>query len=300
MPIVTCAALALALASPATSGNFTLTEDCVAGRSASGEAQPALLVSARFAEPVVVEATGRRVEGLVVENAGNFTWIGGQIVAPGGRPGRDAAGRQYYAVLVAGSDMVTLDGVHVTDARKAVAVRQSSGVTLRNSRCDGLVEDCMIVANSQLIRFLDNQIGPFSRYLPLCDRAGVTSEGVGRKLCEANAGRWTDGWHSDALQLRNGVMDVLASGNRINSTGQGLTQMDAPGDRPLANVRFENNVIASGRNGITLTECDGCRISGNRLTSSVPGWKSVVRPGKAMACGNDVPDGGPGRDKCPV
>jgi hypothetical protein len=299
LPLVTCAALALALANPASTGPLQLIEDCVAGKSADGKAEPALRVTVRFDAPLVVEAAGRRVEGLAIDNGGNITWQGGEIVAPGGAPQRGVAGAQFYAVLVNRGDAVTLDGVHLTDARKAVTVRSSSRVTLRNAHCDGLVEDCMIVSDSQTIQYLDNVIGPFKRYLPLCERGGVVTQAVPRRDCEGSGGTWTDGWHSDALQLRNGTSDVLARGNRIATTGQGLTQMDAPTDRPLANVRFENNVIAAGRHGLTLTNCDGCRISGNRLTTSVPGWKSVVKPGKAMACGNDVPDGGPGRDKCP-
>jgi hypothetical protein len=296
---VTCAALALALANPASTGPLQLSEDCVAAKAADGNAAPALRVPVRFDAPLVVEAAGRRIAGLAIDNGGNLIWRGGEIVAPGGAPQRGDAGAQYYAVAVNRADAVTLDGVHLTNARKGVAVRASSRITLRNAHCDGLVEDCMIVSDSQSIQYLDNVIGPFSRYRPLCQRGEAITEGVNRRDCDGSGGRWADGWHSDALQLRNGVSDVLASGNRITTAGQGLTQMDAPNDRPLANVRFENNVIAAGRHGLTLTNCDGCRISGNRLTSSMPGWQGVIRPGKAMACGNDVPDGGPGRDKCP-
>lgn len=299
MPIVTCAALALALANPASTGSFTLSEDCPANTSLFGGVQAAITVPVRFQQPVVVEATGRTVHGLVVEGGGNLIWRGGTIVAPGGPPGRDASGKAFYGVLVEDAQNVVLQSVQLTQARKAVAVRGSEQVTLEASRCSGDVEDCMIVARSRGIRLLNNEFGPFRRFFTLCQRGDVISQGEGRRACEAGGGRWTDGWHADALQLRNGVTDVLASGNRITTTGQGLTQMDAPGDAPLADVRLENNVIASGRNGITLTECSGCRITGNRLTTAVPAWKSVIRPGRALACGNDVPDGGPGREKCP-
>jgi hypothetical protein len=299
MPIVTCAALALVLANPASTGSFTLGEDCPAGSGFFGGVQAAITVPVRFERPVVVEATGRTVHGLSVEGGGNLVWRGGTIVAPGGQPGRNAAGKAFYGVLIEDSSDVVLDSVQLTRARKAVAVRGSQRVTLQASRCSGDVEDCMIVARSSAIRFLNNEIGPLRLVRTRCERGDAVTEGEGRRACEADGGRWTDGWHADALQLRNGVSDVLASGNRINSIGQGLTQMDTQGDAPLADVRFENNVIASGRNGITLTECFGCRITGNRLTSAVPGWKSVIRPGKALACGNDVPDGGLGREKCP-
>ena len=256
-------------------------------------------VPVRFAQTVTVEAGTHRVDGLAIEGGGNLVWRGGQIVAPAGPPARGVAGRDYYGVLISNADGVTLDNVHLTNARKAVVVRASGNVALLNSRCDGLVEDCMIVANSFAIRFIGNVIGPFNRYLATCQRGDAISEGVGRDACVAGGGRWTDGWHSDSLQLRDSVINVEASGNRITTTGQGLTQMDARGDRPLANVRFENNVIASGRHGLTLGACEGCRITGNQLTSAVPGWLSVIRPGAALACGNVVPDGGPGRGKCP-
>lgn len=298
MPALTCAALAMLLLNPASSGTVELGEDCVPPVVAGAEVQPAFRIGLRYAAPLVVEAGTHRVAGLAIEGGGNFTWRGGQLEAPGGAPGRNDNGKRFYAVLVSGADGVTLDNVRLTNARKGVVVRASSNVTLSRSRCDGLVEDCMIVANSRTIRFTDNVAGPFKRYLPLCQRGETISEAVGRGVCEASGGRWADGWHSDVLQLRDAVIDVVASGNRIATNGQGLTQMDARGDRPLADVRFENNIIASGRHGLTLGACDSCRISGNRLTSSVPGWLSVIRPGRAMACGNTVADGGPGRNKC--
>ncbi len=301
MPIVTCAALAVALANPASAGSFTLGEDCPATTSflGFGGVRAAINVPVRFAQPVVVEAAGRTVAGLAVEGGGNFTWRGGRIVAPGGQPGRASSGQLFYGVQLLDAWNVNLQSVELTQARKAIAVNRSEAITLQGSRCHGDVEDCMIVADSRTIRYLDNEIGPFRLVPTLCERPAGVTESESRRACEANGGRWSDGWHADALQLRNGVSDVLASGNRINSTGQGLTQMDAPGDRPLANVRFENNVIASGRNGITLTECADCRISGNTLTTAVTGWRSVIRPGQALACSNVVPDGGPGRDNCP-
>lgn len=299
MPMVTCAALAVALANPASAGSFTLTEDCPANTSFFGGMRAAINVPVQFVQPVVVEAAGRTVEGLAVVGGGNLTWRGGRIVAPAGKPGRDASGKLFYAVQITDARNVDLQSVELTQARKAIAVHTSEAITLQQSRCHGDVEDCMIVADSRTIRYLNNEIGPFRLIPTRCERPTGVTESEGRRACEADGGRWTDGWHADALQLRNGVSDVVASGNRIKSTGQGLTQMDAPGDRALANVRFENNVIASGRHGITLTECADCTIRGNILTTAVPGWKSVIRPGRALACSNIVPDGGPGRDKCP-
>ncbi len=298
MPIVSCAALALVLANPASSGSYTLTEDCPA-TLAGGMPAPALAVRAQFAGPLVVEAGSHRVHGLAVVNGGNLVWRGGEILSPGGVPDRNARGAPYYGVLLRRANNVTLEGVKLHSARKAVVVEESSGFTLKDSLITGVIEDGVIVANSQTIRFVGNKVADLHWIRTLCLRPGGDSEGESRRQCTADGGQWLDGFHSDVLQLRDNVVDVLASGNQIVTTGQGLTQMDAAGDRPLADVRLEDNVIASGRHGLTLTACNGCVIRGNRLTTSVPGWRSVIRPGAALACNNDVPDGGPGRDKCP-
>ena len=298
MPVVTCAALALALANPASSGTFTLGEDCKPGLR-YGVVAPGITVAAQFEKTVVVEAGTHLIHGLEVVNGGNLVWRGGRIQSPAGTPDRGSEGPRFYGVRLVNARDVTLEGIHLSNSRKAVVVTRSAGVTLTKSRCVGLMEDCMIVSDSRTVRFTNNVIGPLSRYRPLCDVRGKITEGVRRAVCEKESGTWTDGWHSDVLQLRNGVIDVVASGNRINTTGQGLTQMGNSRDRPLANVRFENNVIASGRHGLTLGDCNDCRITGNRLTTAVPGWRSVIRPGQALACGNIVPDGGPGEGKCP-
>ncbi len=298
MPIVTCAALALALANPASHGTYQLAEDCgpVTGFF-GGTPRAALQVPVVFQRPLVVEAGDHKVHGLIVDKGGNLTWRGGQIVAPAGSQA-GLRGKPVYGVLLANASKVTLEKLHLTNARKAIVVNDSSDITLRDARCNGDVEDCMIASGARRIRFLNNEIGPFQLVATRCLRGAVLSLGEGRRQCEAGGGQWTDGWHADVLQLRNGVEDVLAEGNRINTTGQGLTQMEAVGDLPIRAVVFRNNVIASGRHGLTLGACFACRIEGNRLTTAVPGWKSQIRPGQALACGNQVPDGGPGRDKC--
>ncbi|MBU6165023.1 MAG: DUF1565 domain-containing protein [Alphaproteobacteria bacterium] len=296
MPIVTCAALALALANPASSGSFTLGEDCGPGQAPTQPA--ALLVPVRFEQPVTVKAGSHQVAGLAIIGGGNLLWRGGRIVAPGGSPDRTSSGPRFYGVLISRATNVVLDTVDLSAARKAVVVDRSDGVTLQASRCSGLVEDCMIVSASRSIRFINNDVRDLRPVPTLCQRGDSSSQGESRRQCTASGGQWQDGWHSDVLQMRDGVADVVASGNRIVTTSHGLTQMDGVGDRPLADVRLENNRIASGRNGITLTSCAGCRISGNRLTTAVAGWRSVIRPGQAISCGNDVPDGGPGREKC--
>lgn len=297
MPIVTCAALALALANPATTGSFTLSEDCRPSM-ASGTPAPAITVPVQFQRPVVVEAGKHRIAGLAVMGGGNLLWRGGQLVAPAGEPDRSSSGPAFYAVRLVNARAVTLDGVSLMNARKGVVVDRSTAITLTRSRCEGKVEDCMIVSESRTIRFTDNVAGPMHQFPSQCRIGQTITELVPRKRCEADGGAWSDGWHSDVLQLRHATTDVLASGNRIDTKGQGLTQMAARTDLPIADVRFENNIIASGYHGLTLGACEGCRITGNRLVSAVPGWRSVIRPGQAVACGNKVSDGGPGQEKC--
>ncbi len=262
--------------------------------------KPALAVTVRFRQPVVIAAGSHQVVGLAVSGGGNLTWRGGRITAPAGSgwPGL-VAGWPTHAVRLDHAADVALEGVHLTHARKAVVVSESRGISLRDSRCDGDVEDCLIADRSHHLRFENNQAGPFRLVATWCHTAGAVRRGLGRQPCAAIGGRWSDGWHADVLQLRNGVSNVVASRNRIITTGQGLTQMDRAGDAPISRVRFENNHIASGHHGLTLQDCRDCRISGNRLVSNLAGVKALIRPGTALACGNIGPDGGPGLEKCP-
>lgn len=295
---ITCAALALALASPAGGATYTLIDDC-----RSREGKPALVIRKVYRKPVTITANGRLVQGIVFDGGGNVVWRGGRIEAPSGS-GNDPlqTGPQYYGVQMKGeSRNVVFEGVQFTNARKAIVFSgPSQGLTVRNSRCEGNVEDCLIASGGSDITFTNNVAGPFTSFPSQCAVGASNIARLAKRDCVARQGQWRSGWHSDVLQLRNGVTNVIVANNVINTEGQGLTQMDKPGDAPIRSVRFTNNRIQAGRHGITLGRCEDCVIDQNDLRTSMGHlkWKAVIIPGQARACGNTVPSGGAGRQGC--
>lgn len=295
---ITCAALILALANPAGGQSYTLGEDCI-GRGG----KPALVVTTIFTRTVTINAQGRTIRGIVLDGGGNLVVRGGKIEAPLGS-GTDASegGPGNYGVLMKRrSRNVTFEQVTFTNARKAIVFGDgSSGLSVRASRCEGAVEDCLIAAGGSNIEFSNNVVGPFETKPTQCKVTSGILYTLSRAKCTAQGGLWRDGWHSDVVQLRDGVSNVVVANNVINTTGQGLTQMDRDIDAPIRNVRFTKNNIHAGYHGLTLDRCEDCLIDGNTLKTSMGhlGWKAVIIPGKARACGNTVPSGGPGREKC--
>lgn len=295
---VTCAALVLALSNPAGGGNFTLTSDCP-----SPTGKPALEISAVYRKPVIINAHGRTVKGIVFNGGGNVVWKGGQIEAPSGSgENLQQTGPRYYGVLIKGqSRNVVFDAVRFTNARKAIVFgAPAEGLTIRNSICQGEVEDCLIATGGKNIDFSHNIAGPFVMKPSFCILGQRRLDGMRKRECAAQGGEWQNGWHSDVLQLRNGVSNVLVSNNTINTKGQGLTQMDKESDAPIRQVRFTNNRVMAGRHGITLGRCEDCLIDQNVLKTANGHlkWKAVILPGQSRACGNTVPSGGAGRQKC--
>lgn len=295
--LVTCAALAAALANPASAGTYTLTEDC---RSTGG--RHPLIVRTVFAKQVTIVATGRTVAGIDFDGGGNVSWRGGTIEAPGGS-GWNAprSGPSFYGVrMVNGARNVKFEDVTFTNARKAIAFGGASGLSVQKSRCLGQVEDCLIAGAGSDVDFSYNVAGPFETKPTECALPEGIEKGLSGKKCLALGGTFRDGWHGDVVQLRHGITNVRATFNVIDTKAQGLTQMDTKGDAPISNVRFTNNKIRAARHGLTLDRCDNCLIAGNTLETSMGHlkWRAVILPGQAKACGNIVPSGGFGREPC--
>jgi hypothetical protein len=295
---ITCAALIMALSDPTGGKSYSLGEDCVGSGG-----RPALVVRTVFAQTVTINAQGKTIRGIFFEGGGNVVVRGGRIEAPLGS-GVEAlgSGPGHYGVLMnKRSRNVTFEQVTFANARKAIVFGDgSSGLSVRSSRCEGAVEDCLIAAGGSNIDFSNNIVGPFQTKPTQCKVATGTLYTLSRAQCTAQGGLWRDGWHSDVVQLRDGVANVVVADNVINTTGQGLTQMDRTIDAPIRNVRFSRNKILAGRHGLTLDRCENCLIDRNVLKTSMGHlrWKAVIIPGQARACGNVVPSGGPGREKC--
>lgn len=249
-----------------------------------------LSIKKSYPKAVTINASGAVVRGLTITGE-NVRWSSGKIVAP---KGVDGKGPDVYGLLVRGARNVQINGVTFGFSRKAIVIDRSDNVVISNNLFNGYGEDGVIAsATSRLAvernRFV-NVVGKPSE----CETAVGVAAGVSRRDCAKKGGAWTDGFHADAIQLRDGVKNAVIRFNYIAGKTQGITQMDTNGDAPLHNVLVADNEVWGEVHHITLggEGCDDCRIERNKVRR-FPGaaqWKAVVRSGPARRCGNDVQD----------
>lgn len=276
MPIAaTCASIAAILATAQGGETIALSGTC-----------PTITIARSYARPVTIDAARARVGGVVLSGA-NIRWSGGTLFAPGGLDGKGPLG---YAVLIRGGRNVRVERAIVTGAKKGMVIDKARSIVVDRVQFLALREDGIIASETAGLtvtnsRFADSIPRPSS----CTSAAGIVTMAVPHRDCR---GVWSDGNHPDAVQMRNGVTDVLIANNTVRGPTAGMTQMDTTGDAPLARVVIENNRIeTSTYHQITLTECTDCAIRGN-IVRAEKGWgkRAVIRPGQARRCGNDTTD----------
>jgi nitrous oxidase accessory protein NosD len=281
----TCATIVAALASASGGSTIKLSGDC-----------PAIAISRSYRPILTVDADGATVRGLTIQGSG-IAWKGGTIRAAAGM---DAKGKPGYGALVRGSNL-SIVGVTFTDANRGMVIDQAADIKVQSSKFVALRTDGIIASNSRNLEITRNE---FSGSLPratTCTRPDDVVRGLSKRVCTERGGHWQDGDHPDAIQLRDAIIGALIGWNRIEGETQAIGQMDAPTDRPLADIKIVGNHIrATSGHSITLTNCEGCSIIDNDVARVGPG-KTVLRfkPEMTKACGNRVADGGPGRERCP-
>jgi hypothetical protein len=246
-----------------------------------------LKITRSFASPITVDASGATVRGLAISGAG-VTWRSGTIVAP---KGTDGNGPNVYGALVTGSN-VTFSGTTFGLARKALVLDRARNITIADSFFRGVGEDGIIVSRTVGLTVVRNSFDKVVGKPTSCATPRGLLRGLAKRDCTAKGGKWTDGFHADAVQMRNGVTDAVIADNVINADTQGLTQMDTTGDAPLARIRIERNSVAATIHHITLGKnCNDCLIRGNTVRRYKPtSYKAIIRPGKARRCENDTVD----------
>ena len=223
---------------------------------------------------------GLRISG------GNIFWRGGTLTAEDGLRGKGFRG---YALHISGSK-VTISGVLFTDARLGAVVLGASQVRFENNRFSGLRADGMNLIRSSGIAVVGNVFEKSRPDPAICRRRdGSVVPGVPKRDCD---GTWQDGDHPDAVQMRNGVSDVVLERNIVTGNTQGLTQMDTTGDAPLSNVRIvDNRITTENYHTITLGDCRDCRIERNQVRRGKGSQrKAVIHAGSATRCGNSAQD----------
>ena len=275
----TCATILGVLAAAKGGETIALKGDC-----------PAITITQSYSKPVTIQADGASVRGLAVVGGQNISWRGGTISAP---KGAHATGRDGYGVLIRDAAKVSITGALITNAKKSIVLDGARDVTINDNRFQRYGEDGVIASNTKGLTILRNTFADQIGKPTECTVGGKVTLGLSRRDCVGRGGAWVDGYHNDAVQMRNGVADALIAHNQVEGQTQGITQMDKQGDAPLENIRIEfNTVRTDGYHQITLGACTSCSIRQNEVRRANGSTKkSVIRaePG-TMVCGNTVPD----------
>lgn len=291
MSAVTCLTIAAALA--AAQGGETITlapsSDCAG-----------ITIKKQYASPITIEADGATARTVVVTGAANAIWRGGTIVA---RDGVGVGEPGYGVHIYNGARSIRFEGVKFGFAKKAVALDQVMEITFTGNQFDGVGEDGIIASQVKGLMITGNTFSRTVGRPTECVVGGSIKYGLAQRDCVAAGGKWTDGFHPDAVQMRNGVTDALIADNIINGDTQGITQMDTIGDAPLKRVRIERNrVTTSTYHPITLSDCIDCAIIGNTVARTLGSTakKQIISQDGTLACGNVVQDIQKGTEPCPV
>ncbi|KQT34756.1 hypothetical protein ASG29_00920 [Sphingomonas sp. Leaf412] len=245
-----------------------------------------VVIDRTFARGITIDAEKATVRGLRIAGGG-ILWQSGMVMAPDGRDGFAYLG---YGALVTGTN-VTFTGVTFTNAKKAVVLDRASGITIMDSVFIRLGEDGVIASRTSRLVVQGNRFTQTIGKPTTClTRRGIVY-GLARRDCIARFGLWVDGYHADAVQMRNAVVDATIANNVIDGNTQGVTQMDTVGDAPLRRITVEDNHVAANAHQITLGKCVDCVIRDNTVRRwRWNGYRAVIRRGRARRCGNQVQD----------
>lgn len=285
MILATCATIAAILSSASGGEIIQLTGTC-----------PTVKVTKLYKSRVTVQADKATVKGLSV-TGGNITWQGGVIQAAAGA---FSTGPDGYAINLRGAASVNIENVRVTDARKGLVMDGAKSVIILNNTFDRVGEDGIIASASSTVNIVNNRFENTVGKPTVCSfLVGLTS-GLSSRDCISRGGKWLDGFHPDAVQMRNGMSQVIVANNTITGATQGITQMDTTGDKPLSHVFVRNNITkTSTYHPLTLGNCIDCEITGNSVTRAAGSTvKTQIIPGAAMACDNSVQDVKTGTAAC--
>lgn len=271
----TCATIAAMLASAQGGEVITLKGNC-----------GPVTIARRYPRQVTINGTGATVAGLVVSGS-NVRWRGGTLSAKGGAHG--FAGNGYGVLIHQRAANIALEGVTVTAAKKGIVIDEARNISVVDSRFTAVGEDGMIVSRVNGLTIARNKFGQTIGKPTECLVNGKIRFALPKRDC---AGVWKDGYHPDAVQMRNGVVNAVISGNLVEGKIQGITQMDTTGDAPLENIVIKSNIVRTDNyHHITLGNCIGCAITNNIVQRAAGSQKrAIIRPGMARRCGNKVQD----------
>jgi nitrous oxidase accessory protein NosD len=234
--------------------------------------------------PIMIDARGATMRGLVLDAVSGLTWRGGTLRASGGTNG--VAGGSY-AVQLRGGARLRISGAAITDAARgivanAVASLRIDGNTFRGLRSDGI----NLIAGRDTV--IDRNIMAGFTPLPTsCTTPQEVRSGLSAAACTAIGGTWRDGDHPDGIQMWGGATRVRIERNRIDGPVQGIGIFGPPAEPRSARVSVTGNALALGvPHGITLQQCDDCTIAGNEVIATAAA-KTTIRFDGSTGCVRD-------------
>jgi parallel beta-helix repeat protein len=231
-----------------------------------------LRITENFDDPVTYIAHDATIKGLTITGS-NVSIVGGNIEAIDGSDGRGTLG---YGINLRGAKNIRLSGLRIRNSDRGIVVDNCDGLIVDS--CDVSVRQDGIIANrGQNYQFTNNRFHGFYPRPTTCKIGDEIRTGLSRRDCEAIGGAWTDGDHSDAIQIRNGIRNMVIAGNRIEGIHQGIGQMDGSTDLPLDNVLvIGNDVRVTGFHSVTIPRCSNLQVIGN-TTQQLTGRRSLLR-----------------------
>jgi hypothetical protein len=267
--------LALALANPIPGAVLTL---------AKGQVCSSFVYRAVPKGQVLLDATGSTLVGWRFLGS-NLRVFGATIRASQG----SVVGPNGYGAYVSGTN-IHFDHVRVTFARKGIVGDNATNLSVTDSEFYAVFEDGMILSRIKGLSVLRSTFIATVSQPTKCKLAGRVVLALPKRVCVGQDGTWVDGYHADAIQMRNAVTDARLEDNQISGLTQGITQMDTAGDLPLERVSIiGNTIITDAPHKITLGACLNCSISGNTVGSpSGSKWKAQIIAGQAVSSKNTV------------
>ncbi len=243
--------------------------------------QPMVTITGqRFNPPVTIIATGADVAGLRITDSQGIIWKGGIIHAPGGKNGVPPLDR---GVDIRSSAAITFDGVTFKNAKNAILVDETDGMTIINSQFTDLRSDGIDATGVSHMLIENNDFGNFTPTLPI----GFSKQPG-----------YVAGDHPDAVQFWTGsaghsVTDVVVRNNRIEGVLQGINTFGPTGTgHQRLTIEF-NRVRISQAAGISLIDCKQCAVRFNTV-ETLPGApfraNAYTRASTGTFCGNRVVD----------
>lgn len=252
-----------------------------------GRQGPIVIKDQNFNPPVTIDASNAVVVGLEITGSSGIIWRGGRIEAPGGRGDADISregrgrGKPYNAAVVGRSQNITFDNVTFTNAKNGLVTGRNNGLTIRNSRFDGMRSDGIDSVGNNNVLIENNR---FFGTVPI------------RATGSRATGDFIDGDHPDAIQFWAPKdvpvsSDIIVRNNVIEGATQGINTFGADTDAYRRVTIEKNRVDVSYPAAISLINCDDCSIRNNDVTSNAQArHKANVRTDRSTGnfCGNTI------------